>query len=304
MSRVGQLNLRAVFCCFVVGILLSPAIPAQKTEAPWKAVMDAGSPTIRYGFGNSEYYEVRYATYGGEPALRFCVYTPQIGWDGEGGFLYISSTQVVFDLAPKFKKYAFQAPKAGVKTSVQAQGQILALSLPNGHTIPFSPWPSSDPTKTVPAGAHDVAQSTIVTWMTGALSDFSKTRQQFEEKTSKIFSYPEAVEKFKTDAAAWRALAVKPLMPEGAREHKVLAENAVQEKNFPKAIDEYEAALNIFPTWPEGQFNLALICGQTGDYGCAVEHMQNYLELVPDAQDAQAAKDKLIIWRDKLAHSQ
>jgi predicted TPR repeat methyltransferase len=62
--------------------------------------------------------------------------------------------------------------------------------------------------------------------------------------------------------------------------------------------------LVIFPTWPEGQFNLAFLCGETGDYGCAVEHMQDYLELVPDAPDAQAAKDKLIIWKDKLNSGQ
>jgi tetratricopeptide (TPR) repeat protein len=101
-------------------------------------------------------------------------------------------------------------------------------------------------------------------------------------------------------AASWRSLTAKPAMPEEARAHKVLAENAVQEKNLDKAIDEYDAALQIFATWPEGQFNLAVICGETGDYDCAVEHMQDYVELVPDAPDVQAAKDKIIIWKDKL----
>jgi hypothetical protein len=32
--------------------------------------------------------------------------------------------------------------------------------------------------------------------------------------------------------------------------------------------------------------------------------MQDYLELVPDAPDAQAARDKIIIWKDKVARSQ
>lgn len=100
---------------------------------------------------------------------------------------------------------------------------------------------------------------------------------------------------------AWKA-GTRPTMPEDAHQHQVLAENAVQEKNLKRAIDEYEAALQIFPTWPEGQFNLALVCGEMHDYPCAVEHMQNYVELAPDAPDAQAAKDKLIIWRDKVQH--
>jgi tetratricopeptide (TPR) repeat protein len=108
---------------------------------------------------------------------------------------------------------------------------------------------------------------------------------------------------FKEQASAWQSAATKPAMPETGHEHKVLAENAYREKNLIKAVDEYEAALAVFPTWPEGQFNVALICSESGDYDCAVEHMQDYLELLPNAPDAEAAKDKLIIWKDKLAQA-
>lgn len=104
---------------------------------------------------------------------------------------------------------------------------------------------------------------------------------------------------FKRQAAAWLAAPTKPAMPEEALHHKVLAENAVQEKNFDKAIDEYVAALAVFPTWPGGQYNVAIICGQTDDYDCALLHMQNYLTLVPDASDAQKAKEQIWIWQDK-----
>lgn len=112
----------------------------------------------------------------------------------------------------------------------------------------------------------------------------------------------ELQQEFTQKAAEWRALVVKPAMPEDARVHKVLAENAVQEHNSGKAMEEYAAALAIFPSWPEGQFNLALLCGESGDYAEAVWHMKAYLELVPDAQDAQAAKDKIIVWQDKIDH--
>lgn len=139
-------------------------------------------------------------------------------------------------------------------------------------------------------------------WTTGAPADqfadslrwliSNADREQAREQSK--------ADRFSTLASAWRAAAVKPAMPNGAHVHEVLAKNAIEEKNFDKAIDEYEAGLEIFPTWPEDQFNLALICGETADYDCAVEHMQDYLELVPDAPDAQAAKDKLIVWQDKL----
>jgi tetratricopeptide (TPR) repeat protein len=108
-------------------------------------------------------------------------------------------------------------------------------------------------------------------------------------------------EQFKVQAAAWRAAAVKPTMPESAREHQVLAEYAFKEKDTDKAIKEYNAALEMFPTWPEGQFNLATLAGEKKYYENAVLHMKEYLELVPDSPDAQAAKDSVIIWKDKVS---
>jgi tetratricopeptide (TPR) repeat protein len=107
---------------------------------------------------------------------------------------------------------------------------------------------------------------------------------------------------FQTRAKVWRTLAAKPDLPEAAKRHKVLAENAVEEKDWDKAIDEYEEALTIDPYWPEGQFNAALLCGETGSFSDAITHMKYYLELVPDAPDAEAARNRIIIWRDKLGH--
>jgi hypothetical protein len=106
---------------------------------------------------------------------------------------------------------------------------------------------------------------------------------------------------FQRTADAWRASGAKTALPEEARPHKVLAENAVQEKNLKRAINEYEAGLAIFPTWPDGQYNVALLCGETGDYDEAVQHMEQYLVLALNAPDAQPAKDKIIIWRDKIS---
>jgi tetratricopeptide (TPR) repeat protein len=86
-----------------------------------------------------------------------------------------------------------------------------------------------------------------------------------------------------------------------SREHQVLAEYAFKQKDEEKAIREYMAALEIFPTWPEGQFNVATLAGEKKYYELAVMHMKEYLELVPNSPDAQAAKDSIIIWHDKLS---
>lgn len=108
------------------------------------------------------------------------------------------------------------------------------------------------------------------------------------------------LEQFRGQAKMWRETAVKPAMPEAAREHQVLAEYAFKQKDTDKAIIEYTAALEIFPTWPEGQFNLATLAGEKKIYGAAIFHMKEYLELVPESADAQAARDSIIIWKDKL----
>jgi tetratricopeptide (TPR) repeat protein len=110
------------------------------------------------------------------------------------------------------------------------------------------------------------------------------------------------LETFKPKAAAWRLQPVKPEMPEEAHRHQVLAEHAYQAKDMDKAIAEYAAALAIFPYWPEGQYNLAMLAGEIGGrigYDIAATHMKAYLELMPDAPDARAAKDSIIVWEDK-----
>jgi tetratricopeptide (TPR) repeat protein len=105
---------------------------------------------------------------------------------------------------------------------------------------------------------------------------------------------------FQAQAQAWREAAVKPSMPETAHEHQVLAEYAFKEKDTDKAIHEYTAALDIDPCWPEGQFNLATLAGEKKLYSVAVFHMKEYVELLPESSDVQAAKDSIIIWKDKL----
>jgi tetratricopeptide (TPR) repeat protein len=105
---------------------------------------------------------------------------------------------------------------------------------------------------------------------------------------------------FPQKAAAWRALTVKPPISEEVREHRILAENAFREKNLYAAIDEYEAGLALNPAWPEGHFNAALLCAELRFYDDAIQHMRAYIELVPDAPDAQSARDQIVIWRSKL----
>jgi hypothetical protein len=105
---------------------------------------------------------------------------------------------------------------------------------------------------------------------------------------------------FQQKAATWRALSSKPPIPEEVRQHRLLAENALREKDLDTAIGEYEDGLTIFPVWAEGHFNAALLSAELGYYFEAIRHMRAYLDLVPKATDAQSARDQIIIWEAKL----
>jgi hypothetical protein len=108
---------------------------------------------------------------------------------------------------------------------------------------------------------------------------------------------------FHQQAAAWRALANKPPLPEKVRVYRLLAEDALKNRKPEEAFKYYELGLQQYPTWPQGWFNAALIAGELGYYAEAAEHMQRYLELVPDAKDAQSAHDQIAIWQYKAKQS-
>jgi regulator of sirC expression with transglutaminase-like and TPR domain len=79
----------------------------------------------------------------------------------------------------------------------------------------------------------------------------------------------------------------------------MMAEDSIKNKKPGDALMYYEQALEAYPSWPEGWFNAALVAGELGRYDDAVDDMQNYLELVPNAKDAQAARDQMEMWKVK-----
>jgi hypothetical protein len=112
-------------------------------------------------------------------------------------------------------------------------------------------------------------------------------------------SNPEAARDFHQLAAAWRALDPKPPLPNDVRVQRLLAEDAVKAHQPEEALKFYEDGLALYPTWPQGCFNAALIAAELGFFADAVEYMEHYLELLPEAPDAQAARDQIDIWRYK-----
>jgi hypothetical protein len=110
---------------------------------------------------------------------------------------------------------------------------------------------------------------------------------------------------FQEQARAWRALPVKPALPEDVQRCRIMAEDAFKNKDFAKAIEYYEQGLEIEPLWPQGHYMAGLMYGETGqDYGIAALHMKRYLELVPDGEFAKVARDKMYLWEGKAKEAE
>lgn len=104
---------------------------------------------------------------------------------------------------------------------------------------------------------------------------------------------------FPQKAAAWRALAVKPELSREVRVRRALAEKAIDAHRPNEALKYYEEGTALDVTWAQGWFNAALVAGQLGHYSDAALYMGNYLELAPDAPDADSARDQMAVWKYK-----
>lgn len=104
-------------------------------------------------------------------------------------------------------------------------------------------------------------------------------------------------QRFAPIAEQYRATRRAPAIPESVRRFQIIAETAVRQERFADAVDAYLEGLKRAPWWPEGQFNAALMLGKIHYYDEAIEHMQHYLALVPNAPNARAAQDQIYVWQ-------
>lgn len=122
--------------------------------------------------------------------------------------------------------------------------------------------------------------------------------------TLKAAAAPEALaleqQRFDAIVRQYREADPKPGVTEDMRRYEVQAEAAIQGKQFEQAAELYDKALEIAPWWPQAHFNRALLLESLEQYGLAVDEMQRYLALAPDAPNARAAQDKIYQWELKV----
>lgn len=110
---------------------------------------------------------------------------------------------------------------------------------------------------------------------------------------------PSAEAAFANEAKRYREMPVKPALSEDVQQYRVMGEDAFNDRDFKKALRYYKKGLAIEPLWPQGQYNAAMLAGELHSYNWAALYMKRYLELVPDAKNANAAREKIYLWKGK-----
>ena len=109
--------------------------------------------------------------------------------------------------------------------------------------------------------------------------------------------YISSLELFKPLAEQYRKLPVKPPVPEEQRRYIVQANALNQMKQYDQALELYHKAVEVDPVaFPAAYSNMALLSAQMNNYTLAIHFMKRYLMLVPEAEDARSAQDKIYEW--------
>jgi len=147
--------------------------------------------------------------------------------------------------------------------------------------------------------------------------NFGETPEKIEERIShakKLFillnaynaivhaqRYEQTFEKFKTEVNSHKGQAEKPTIPEEQRKLIVQANAANDEKRYEDALSLYRKAVMINQvSFPQAYFNMALLAASTYKFNYAIFNMKKYMLLVPEAEDARAAQDKIYEWEAEI----
>ena len=149
---------------------------------------------------------------------------------------------------------------------------------------------------------HEKSAAEIkLTSLVGALNFLITSAHQGEGVDCKTALDDQAqLDSFAQLTVGWRALYLKPPLPDEVMKLRLLAVDAVKRKNLSDALEDYLEGVDTDPTWAEGWFNAALVYGEQQDYDDAIYSMRHYLILLPDAPDAATAKEKLLLWKAKM----
>jgi tetratricopeptide (TPR) repeat protein len=109
--------------------------------------------------------------------------------------------------------------------------------------------------------------------------------------------YEEDLENFRQLAQNYQTTTEKPVMTEEQRKLFVQGNAMNKKSDYEDALIYYDKAFSLNPvSYPEGYYNYALIAALAERYEMAILNMKKYLLLMPNAQDAVSARDKIYEW--------
>jgi len=95
-------------------------------------------------------------------------------------------------------------------------------------------------------------------------------------------------------------LPTRPQVSEATRKLLVQAQVLIEDKDYQGAIRRYTEAEMQAPWFAQLHYDRAMLLGSQNQYTAAIEEMQAYLLLAPDAKDARASQDQIYQWQFKM----
>ena len=192
-----------------------------------------------------------------------------------------------------------------LKARAQAKQGHLAEAMSLYGSIPEDEMNLKDiPIKTERSALLEMFKPSVAQFRDAAKS--FETKQQYRDALAQLVKALEiadeadapAVQEALFDLA--RRYPALSQVPDDARKHLLRAEILIKETGFELAATEYQKAIRFAPQIGRLYFDYALLCEQNKNYPDAIRSMKLYLKAIPDAPDAQAAKDAIVKWEFAL----
>lgn len=195
------------------------------------------------------------------------------------------------------------APMVDSSTAYPDRLEISLAANHGKYTLRFSDLAGKDISVKLEGGLYKI-EFPGIRFSTGSINGPSKIKQFADallriqqEEQRECEDQNARVAAFEKTAEHYRSLAVKPQISEDERRYLVQANLLSKQKEYSKAIEMFQKALEIDPTaYPAAYFNMALLAAQDSRYCMAIANMKMYLLLEPDAEDARSAQDKIYEW--------
>jgi len=174
-----------------------------------------------------------------------------------------------------------------------------AIQLKNGYLDPKEVYNWFFLKNDAPAPAFTLADSYSKQNVPETENNYKKLADYlyFFQHPFMIQRYDSLLNQFKSVAAQYHESKVKPSVSEEQRKYIVQANAFNERKDYIKALEFYNKALELDKTaYPGAYMNMALLSAQVQNYEGAIFYMKKYLMLVPEAEDARSAQDKIYEW--------